>query len=91
MADIKCRNCGEPWDNDEFHFIAEEYDSTYQEVFDDFVKRGCAAMRANCSSNETSAFRGDAMDALVDLFGDDTDGIISMMDDAECMGYFSEG
>lgn len=30
--DLYCAKCGEPWDNDTFHDVADENGSTYAEV-----------------------------------------------------------
>lgn len=84
--DLYCPKCGEPYDNDEFHFIAEENGTSYKEVAADFRIRGCEAIGTshNVPSTETDKTYGltrqEASSALYDLLGDDMDGAASMMD-----------
>lgn len=90
--DIYCVRCGEPWDMDELHYRAEETASTYASVRDEFYTRGCEAMgTARCEPADTLTSDGrlsdsGAMSVLVDLLGDDIDGIASMMEDYR-VGY----
>lgn len=92
--DIYCVRCGEPWDMDELHYRAEEIDSTFARVRDEFYGLGCEAMgAARCEREDTLTVvhgggsqtarlsDGAAMSVLVDLLGDDIDGIASMMED----------
>lgn len=64
------------------------YDSNYEIVRSDFYLNGCKAMTGYSSSwcEPKQSTRTDAMSALIDLMGDDLDGIASMMEDAEYMG-----
>lgn len=89
--DIYCVRCGEPWDMDELHYVAEDEGSTFAEVRDRFYTLGCEAMGVTrCERQDVMA--GDrlsdsaAMSVLVDLLGDDVDGIASMMEDYQ-LGY----
>lgn len=47
--DIYCRRCGEPWDHDTLHEVAETEKRTYEEVAVAFRKRGCAALGSKCN------------------------------------------
>jgi len=48
--DLYCPICGEPWDNDTFHDVAQTRQethtrpATYETVAKDFRRRGCAAL-----------------------------------------------
>jgi hypothetical protein len=83
--DIYCRRCGEPWDIDTLHEEAAESGRTFQEVRADFARRGCQALAAftgndqPCEKQETA--RGAASGALMDILGDDIDGVASLLDD----------
>jgi hypothetical protein len=82
--DIPCPNCGEPWDNDELHWHARDFDSTYDEVRKDFQKRGCEALDAKCVPGRTN--QGAVAAEIHALMGDDLDGVASMMEDAQGLG-----
>lgn len=67
------------------------YDGYYTTVREDFYKRGCNAMYAFsggpsswCVPKNTGTTA--AMGVLIDVLGDDLDGIASMMEDAEHLG-----
>lgn len=95
--DIYCVRCGEPWDLDSIH---EEVDYrqgngeavSFNAVRRDFSRRGCLALtaygvhEADCVRDEGSAVAM-ASGVLMDLLGDDVDGVASMMDDAIAMGW----
>jgi hypothetical protein len=88
--DLYCPKCGEPWDNDEFHDVAAEIDSTYAKVAADFRSRGCEALgtRHGDYQVETDSTYGltaaQAAGALYELLGDDMDGAAAMLED---MGF----
>lgn len=78
--DLYCKRCGEPWDNDEFHYVAEERGTTYSEVASNFRSNGCAAVTGKlCDRVDTE--RGAIAGAMYDLLGDDMDGAAAMIDD----------
>ncbi len=78
--DIYCPRCSEPWDTDEFHDIADEQETTYDEVRKNFRAKGCQALGMRpCAHQRT--LRGDATSALMDMLGDDLDGVASLLDD----------
>lgn len=81
----------------QYHAYREAYDRHYAAVRSDFYRRGCKAMYAFsggepswCKPKEKPAngrlSKADAMDALIDVLGDDLDGIASMMEDAKYLG-----
>ena len=87
--DIYCRNCGEPWDNDCIHDVAQELGTTYAKVAKDFSARGCKALASDeygsmnfCKPDSKASQRG----LLADLLGDDMDGMSAMLEDMEYMG-----
>lgn len=57
MADIRCRNCGEPYDNDTIHEEVSERAlvgevATYRSVATEFAEKGCQAFRAFTGKDE---------------------------------------
>ena len=85
MADIYCRNCGEPWDADELHYVAEENGRTWDEVRELFARNGCAVFETVCStsSSEPSVI-GEVFAVLAEL--GDFDGAIADVEDLRAMG-----
>lgn len=83
--DLPCKRCGEPWDNDEFHYVAEENGSDYATVAADFRKLGCEAVTGRqCEAQDSRTTL--AASAMYELLGDDMDGAAAMIEDFE-MGY----
>ena len=82
--DLHCTICGEPWDNDYLHDVADDDGRSYQDVVDAFKAEGCAALDRSatwCRPNR----RGALSAAMADLMGDDVDGWASAMDDADAV------
>jgi hypothetical protein len=99
--DLYCPRCAEPWDNDCFHEEVEarkaagEKDASYRKVTREFHADGCIALReshgVSSQCEKAPAGSGAENRAMIaglaaELMGDDTDGIASMMDDAEFLG-----
>lgn len=84
--DIYCIRCGEPWDTDTFHDVAEETETTYKVALDDFWRRGCEAIPGMRRCAESASLRSQASALMADLLGDDVDGIAGMLDDFEHLG-----
>lgn len=87
-ADICCPVCGEPWEVDSLHDVAESLGTTFGAVRADFRRRGCVAMSCDyfgvvevCRPVPGDMFAGLAR-AAFDLLGDDVDGVASFLDDA---------
>ena len=85
--------------NKEYVEYRAMYDSYYSQIRSEFYSQGCKALYGynvdHCEpetpkegSNKIS--RSVAMGALIDILGDDIDGIASMMDDAVCMGMVED-
>ncbi len=85
--DVYCPKCAEPVDMDYFHDVAAETETTYAVVAGNFRAVGCSAVGFTCSERDTSG-RAAASSALMDLMGDDMDGVAAMLEDAEYMGMF---
>lgn len=86
--DINCPKCGEPWELDAFHDVADDKDITFSEAVSDFRAGGCSSTGwTQCSSRVEGRARAmaGASAALFDLLGDDVDGIASMLEDFEGM------
>lgn len=83
--DLPCKRCGEPWDNDEFHYIAEERGTTYQQIAASFRANGCQTVTGKqCEARDSRTTL--AAGAMYELLGDDMDGAAAMIEDFE-MGY----
>lgn len=84
--DIKCTNCGEPWDAwelvDEGREACEADGFTFgQNVY---VIYSCPACKGQVElSDQNSSFRRMATNALADVLGDDMDGLASELDDLD--------
>jgi len=78
--DVHCRICGEPWDQFEFHAVAEDMGSTYREVSADFRKRGCVALGAS-QCIPVDCDRTVLAGVVYDLLGDDIDGAAALLED----------
>ena len=86
--DMYCRKCGEPWDHDELHEVAEEQDTTYERVRDAFLANGCAVFSTRCNgerSGEPSVI-GEVFAVLAEL--GDLDGAMAEIEDLRDMGVF---
>lgn len=87
--DIYCPVCAEPWDNDTLHEYAEENDSTYNKVYRAFMNDGCGVAFATWNIDtceKVDNMTTSLMSVLVDIMGDDVDGIMSGMEDAREWG-----
>ena len=84
--DILCSRCGEPWDNDTFHDVAEEQGITYREAVRRFQAEGCGATGWCDPCEPVNSNRTAVAGMLYDLLGDDVDGAAAMLADAEWMG-----
>jgi hypothetical protein len=85
--DLICPKCAEPWDNDEFHYVEG---MSYAKAVRAMRAEGCGAVfGGTCRESSDEGARQRALMSAVafELMGDDTDGIASMMDDWEAMGY----
>ena len=89
--DIFCTTCGEPWAVDSLHDAVEEGNaSDYQDARMIFFGSGCGTLfnRRPCERPETggpAAMRATVTAALVDVLGDDLDGIASELEGATFM------
>ena len=76
--DLYCPKCGEPWDNEEIHYLAEANGTTYANEAAAFRRDGCRVFGTACNP-DNSAHPG--IGALYDILGDDMDGAAAMFDD----------
>jgi len=83
--DIRCPNCGEPWDMDSLHDTAYE---TFDEARKAFYKKGCIVFDTKCPEQANRPMAAMAAEALYDLLGDDIDGAAAMLEDFEYAGGF---
>jgi hypothetical protein len=79
--DINCPKCGEAWDMDELHDIAEENDTDFNFERKQFFEYGCGRVFNNKDCKLSLNPKALASQALYDILGDDIDGIASSMDD----------
>ena len=84
--DIYCPKCGEPVDIDYLHDVAETNAGTFTEVREAFYMDGCEALGDQCNPNPNRN-RAAVAAALMDLLGDDVDGLAADMEDFEAMGW----
>lgn len=84
MQDIYCpkSGCGEPVEIDHFHEVP---DMTFDQAYKAFQSKGCEGVGLTHSTGNTS-MRSDASSAMMDIMGDDPDGIAAMLEDFEFFG-----
>lgn len=82
--DIRCTTCGEPWDTDTIHEIAEDQEVPYDEALALFRKHGCMVLGTKHA--EVDEHAAEIARIAFELGGDDIDGIASDLQDAEFMG-----
>ena len=75
--DIRCSHCGEPWEMDTLHDLADEENVSFDQARRMFYKDGCKALGTRHGSGHADP--GVAM--LQDLLGDDVDGLAAMLED----------
>jgi hypothetical protein len=97
-VDLLCPKCGEPWDNDELHYVEVEElndclsshnlptveEASYKDASKLFRMFGCEVFGCSHSTPDSDAAMLASM--TYDLMGDDMDGAASMFDDAEYLG-----
>ena len=87
--DIYCTKCGEPWDVDSLHDAVDEGRAfDWPEARERFTFEGCSLFGAKCATTPDTA-RAMASAALMEVMGDDIDGVASMLEDAEWFGMFA--
>jgi len=88
--DIYCPKCGEPWDLDSIHEIADQDECSFDQARVRFRREGCVALGTSHSDDtDSGGLRALASGALMDLMGDDMDGVASMLDDFDYVGDFN--
>ena len=83
--DIYCGNCGEPWDIDTLHDVSEYQGISFAEISGNFRVAGCRALDATCNAETVGSVRATVAGAMLDLLGDDIDGVAAMMEDYSYM------
>lgn len=92
--DLYCPRCSEPCDSDEFHYV-EDLNSdvegallSWATATGRFRTIGCAALEGGTTPTceKDDSLRSLASATLMDLMGDDLDGVASTMDDFEFLG-----
>ena len=84
--DINCPKCGEPWDAEELHYVAEENETTFSEELAKFSRIGCQVFDGQHCSDPADQRRALAASIAFEIMGDDVDGIASFMEDYEELG-----
>ena len=101
--DMLCKNCQEPYD---WYFLREEiliaggmdmYEPAKKDGFHNLhfhftpgpVLQSCPACRGARQDARTRE-KGDLLSAIADVLGDDVDGYMAMVEDAEYMGLLDE-
>ena len=75
--DLYCPRCAEPMDVDSLH----DTDYSFPEARNLFFSRGCGVLFNGTPCPQIDSEVADASAAMLDLLGDDVDGIAAMMDD----------
>jgi hypothetical protein len=83
--DIYCGKCGEPWDMDTFHDVALDEGTTWNRVAAKFRQIGCNALSGTQCNPNGDVTRATVASALMDVLGDDMDGLAAMMADYDYM------
>lgn len=87
--DIYCPVCGEPWELECFHDVADEKQIAFSQACRDFRRDGCVSTgwvrKCERPSFEDAWSRAmaDAAATLFEVLGDDVDGVASMLEDFE--------
>lgn len=84
--DIYCKRCGEPWEIDSLHEVADSEGTTFSTVLRRFQAVGCTALSGEyfgaISRCETVTGTDTATIGMVyDILGDDIDGAAAMFSD----------
>lgn len=74
-------------------YSQSEYEKIYKPIKDDFFRKGCVILTAYtdgelCEINPNTRMARGIQQVAVDIMGDDIDGIVSMLEDAEDLGLF---
>lgn len=86
--DLYCQKCGEPWDTDSLWDFEED---DYKGARKDFMRgKGCPACSwgAKAPAKEPSEAR--ATSFLMDIYGDDIDGVASELEEIEYLGILKD-
>ena len=81
--DVYCQHCGEPCD---VYHLNHDMEPEFRKMFKE--GRGCDCCEGK--GEKDTSLRSSAMGAMMDLMGDDIDGIASMMDDFEWAGFLDD-
>lgn len=89
--DIYCPRCSEPWDTDELHYVEDAETGkklTYEQAKNLFRKVGCAAFEGEKAPTcgKSNDLKAEASATLLDLLGDDIDGVASLLEDFDAVG-----
>jgi len=91
--DIYCNRCGEPWDVDTFHDVADDLGVSFDAALARFYADGCAGTgwvkRCDVAPDGPARVRASVSGMLAEVLGDDVDGIASELADAEFFGWLS--
>jgi hypothetical protein len=75
--DVLCRHCGEPWELD---FIHDTSEVSHEDRKRFYAGKGCPSCNGDPSMKVDTEGTA-AMAALVDVLGDDVDGIAASLED----------
>ena len=86
--DIYCLNCGEPWDIFEVNDDKESF--SFSEANTGKINACPSCQGKAVELSQKQKFNLEAKSLMADLLGEDVDGLASMLDDMEYLGYFDE-
>lgn len=86
--DIYCPKCGEPVEIDYLHEVAANSinPSSFAGVREEFYTSGCPALGDRCNPNPNKRLASLSA-ALMDVLGDDVDGLAADMEDLAMFGW----
>ena len=86
--DIYCLNCGEPWDIFEVNDDKESFSFSEPSTGKITACPSCQGKTVDLSPKQKAKLESVA--AIADLLGDDVDGLASMLEDMEYLGYMDD-
>lgn len=84
--DVYCPRCGEPFDIEEFHDVAAYEETSFDAVRKQFRAEGCCVFGGAPCEVQPNSVRAMASALLMDVSGDDIDGVAADLEDFEFLG-----
>lgn len=86
--DIYCQRCGEPW---EVCGLWDFEEDDYKGARKDFLRgKGCPSCSWGASAPEEQPPQARATEAMIDILGDDIDGVASELEEIDYLGIMKD-